>query len=66
MGSYQLPIDAHGQSLTVFELISWLKKQFCASARPEYDYKYCSRSYCFVERQKCKTAKIVNMLRTKY
>ena len=41
MGSYYLPNDTYGLSLTVFELFSWLRKSI-----------YHSRSYCFIERQK--------------
>ena len=34
-GSYQLPVDAYGLSLTVFVLFRWLQKRFARpSARP--------------------------------
>ena len=57
VGSYLLPIDTYGQSPTVFELFSWLQKRFRPpdrlSVRPRYDDEDRSRSYSFVERQKC-------------
>ena len=34
MGSYQLPIDTNGLSLTAFEFVSWRKKCFRPSTRP--------------------------------
>ena len=43
----------YGLSLTVFELFSWLQKRYCLPlVWPGYDDTYCSRSYCFIERQK--------------
>ena len=47
---------AHGLSRNVFELFSWFQRRFSPPLRPPvrpgYDYKYRSRSYRFVERQK--------------
>ena len=37
MGSYYLPIDIYGLSLTVFQLFSLLQKHFRPSVRPGYD-----------------------------
>ena len=33
-GSYLLPIDTYGLSVTVFELLSWLQKRFRPFVRP--------------------------------
>ena len=54
-GSYQLPIDTHGLSCTVCELLSCLLKRFHPPVRPGCDYQRCSRS--FPLRQAAKTGK---------
>ena len=52
MGSYLLPIDTYGLSLTVFELFSWLQKRVRPPVRPGYDDKHTLEAiYRFVERQ---------------
>ena len=53
VGSYQLPIDTYGISLTIFELFSYLQSVSAhPPVRPGYNDRYRSRSYRFVERQK--------------
>ena len=34
-------------------LFCLFQRRFCTSVRPGFDYNYYSRSYCFVEGQKC-------------
>ena len=52
MGSYKLPIDTCGLSLTIFELFRWLEKRFRPSDPDTVTNTARSRSYRFVERKK--------------
>ena len=51
MGSYLLPIDSYGLSLTVLELFSWFQRRFRPLVRPSDPD---TKDYRFVEQQqKC-------------